>query len=212
MNEGRDEGHLRHQHDSRTHRRLRTWLERLLIWRVRERMLEIEFSTVASPLPEGVRVVLPARDRGGCLRSRARTGIHHLHSRPRLGLRGDSFSLVQASFASSDDIRRATGLSASCSRFSSRPRSRRHYSVSTSARGDDRRTQGPTTTGGERPGCVVVLASLALLGALRDAAGEGAGIVLWAIVALAVNAGLWWFTAWLLLSATSVFECWRRPA
>ena len=28
----------------------------------------------------------------------------------RLGLRGDSFSLVQASFASSDDIRRATGL------------------------------------------------------------------------------------------------------
>jgi hypothetical protein len=46
---------------------------------------------------------------------------------------------------------------------------------------------------------LVVLVSLALLGGLRDAAGEGPGIVVWAVVALAVNAGLWWFTAWWFL-------------
>jgi hypothetical protein len=45
----------------------------------------------------------------------------------------------------------------------------------------------------------VVLVSLALLGGLRGVTGEGAGVVVWAVVALAINAGLWWFTAWLFL-------------
>jgi hypothetical protein len=46
-----------------------------------------------------------------------------------------------------------------------------------------------------------MLASLAVLGGLRGAAGRGAGVVVvvWAAVAVAVFVGLWWFTAWWLL-------------
>jgi hypothetical protein len=44
-----------------------------------------------------------------------------------------------------------------------------------------------------------ILLSLAVLGGLRGAAGDGAGVVVWAVVALAVYIGLWWFTAWWLL-------------
>ena len=91
--------------------RLRTWLERLLIWRVWERMLEIEFvdRSVALagkafvsffPLVIVVAAFVPERTRASIISAVA----------ARLGLRGDAFSLVQASFASSDDIRRATGL------------------------------------------------------------------------------------------------------
>jgi hypothetical protein len=46
---------------------------------------------------------------------------------------------------------------------------------------------------------VAILLSLAVLGGLRGAAGEGTGVVVWAVVALAVYVGLWWFTAWWLL-------------
>src|SRR5680860_746914 len=90
---------------------LRTWLERLLFWRVWERMLEIEFvdRSVALagkafvsffPLVIVVAAFVPARTRTSIVSAVA----------ARLGLRGDAFSLVQVSFASSDDIRRATGL------------------------------------------------------------------------------------------------------
>ena len=46
---------------------------------------------------------------------------------------------------------------------------------------------------------LVALVCLALLGGLRGALGGGLGFGLFAIVSLAVTAGLWWFTAWLLL-------------
>ena len=180
--------------------RVRTWLERLLIWRVWERMLEIEFvdRSVALagkafvsffPLVIVVAAFVPERTRVSIISAVA----------ARLGLRGDTFSLVQASFASSDDIRRATGLlglvltiffatsfTTALQRVYLRAWRRPPHS------GVDNYWRGVTWL-------LMVLVSLALLGGLRDLAGEGAGIVLWAVVALAVSAGLWWFTAWLLL-------------
>ena len=180
--------------------RLRTWLERLLIWRVWERMLEIEFvdRSVALagkafvsffPLVIVVAAFVPERTRANIISTLA----------GRLGLRGDAFSLVQASIASSDDIRRATGLfgllltiffatsfTTALQRVYLRAWRRPPNSgVNTYWRG--------TTW------LLAVLVSLALLGGLRDAAGEGAGIVVWAVAVLAVNAGLWWFTAWWFL-------------
>ena len=180
--------------------RVRTWLERLLIWRVWERMLEIEFvdRSVALagkafvsffPLVIVVAAFVPERTRVSIISAVA----------ARLGLRGDTFSLVEASFASSDDIRRATGLlglvltiffatsfTTALQRVYLRAWRRPPHS------GVDNYWRGVTWL-------LMVLVSLALLGGLRDLAGEGAGIVLWAVVALAVSAGLWWFTAWLLL-------------
>jgi hypothetical protein len=46
---------------------------------------------------------------------------------------------------------------------------------------------------------MAMLASLALLGALRGAMGDGPGSVAFAVASVAVSSGLWWFTAWLLL-------------
>jgi hypothetical protein len=44
-----------------------------------------------------------------------------------------------------------------------------------------------------------MLASFALLGALRAALDGGLEVGLFVIVSLAVTSGLWWFTAWFLL-------------
>jgi membrane protein len=117
----------------------------------------------------------------------------------RLGLRGEAFSLVQSSFASSDDIRRATGVvglvltiffatsfTTALRRVYMRAWRRPPHS------GVDNYWRGVTWL-------FAILLSLAVLGGLRAAAGEGAGVVVWAVIALAVYVGLWWFTAWWLL-------------
>src|SRR6478672_8546355 len=89
----------------------RAWLERRLVWRVWDRMLEIEFVdrgvalagkafvsffplviTVASFAPPGVRNAIIS-------------SLTH-----RLGIGGASFADVRAAFASADDIRKATGF------------------------------------------------------------------------------------------------------
>jgi membrane protein len=180
--------------------RLRTWLERLLIWRVWERMLEIEFvdRSVALaakafvsffPLVIVVAAFVPARLRMSIITALA----------ARLGLRGEAFSLVQSSFASSDDIRRATGVvglvltiffatsfTTALRRVYMRAWRRPPHS------GVDNYWRGVTWL-------FAILLSLAVLGGLRAAAGDGAGVVVWAVVGLAVYVGLWWFTAWWLL-------------
>ena len=180
--------------------RLRTWLERLLVWRVWERMLEIEFvdRSVALaakafvsffPLVIVVAAFVPARVRMSIITALA----------ARLGLRGEAFSLVQSSFASSDDIRRATGVvglvltiffatsfTTALRRVYMRAWRRPPHS------GVDNYWRGVTWL-------FAILLSLAVLGGLRAAAGDGAGVVVWAVVGLAVYVGLWWFTAWWLL-------------
>jgi membrane protein len=117
----------------------------------------------------------------------------------RLGLRGDAFSLVRSSFASSDDIRRATGLlglvltiffatsfTTALRRVYMRAWRRPPHS------GVDNYWRGVIWL-------LAILLSLAVLGGLRAAAGDGGGVVVWAVVALALYVGLWWFTAWWLL-------------
>jgi len=180
--------------------RLRAWLERLLIWRVWERMLEIEFvdRSVALaakafvsffPLVIVVAAFVPARVRMSIITALA----------ARLGLRGEAFSLVQSSFASSDDIRRATGVvglvltiffatsfTTALRRVYMRAWRRPPHS------GVDNYWRGVTWL-------FAILLSLAVLGGLRAAAGDGAGVVVWAVVGLAGYVGLWWFTAWWLL-------------
>jgi membrane protein len=180
--------------------RFRTWLERLLIWRVWERLLEIEFldRSIALagkafvsffPLVIVVAAFVPARTRASIISALA----------ARLGLQGDAFSLVQSSFASSDDIRRATGVvglaltilfaisfTKALQRVYLRAWRRPPHS------GVDSYWRGVTWL-------FVMLVSLALLGLLRGAAGDGAGIAVWAVAGLAVYVGLWWFTSWWLL-------------
>ena len=90
---------------------LRVRLQRLLLWRVWERMLEIEFidRSVALagkafvsffPLVIVVAAFVPERTRSSII-----TAVT-----VRLGIRGDALTLAREAFATSDDVRRATGV------------------------------------------------------------------------------------------------------
>jgi membrane protein len=179
---------------------VRHWLERLFLWRVWERLLEIEFvdRSIALaakafvsffPLVIVVAAFVPERTRISIVSTIA----------ARFGLQGEAFSLVQASFASADDVRKATGVlglaltflfatsfTTALQRVYLRAWRRPPHS------GVDTYWRGLTWL-------FAMLVSLAVIGGLRAAASDGAGVVLWALLALAVTIGLWWFTAWLLL-------------
>jgi membrane protein len=179
---------------------LRDRLERLLLWRVWERMLEIEFvdRSIALagkafvsffPLVIVVAAFVPDRTRSSIV-----TTLTH-----RLGFRGDSLALARDAFASSDDVRKATGLlglvmtiffatsfTTALQRVYLRAWRRPNHA------GSGKYWRGAVWL-------LAILANMALLGALRGVLGDGAGLVAFALASLAVSTGLWWFTAWLLL-------------
>ena len=179
---------------------LRTRLERLLLWRVWERMLEIEFvdrsvalagKAFVSFFPLVIVVAAFAPER---IRSSMITTVT-----ARLGMRGDALTLARDAFASSDDIRRATGLLGLVLTIA-------YASSFTTAlqRVYVRAWRRPprSSVGAQWRGVawlVVILASVALLGGLRGALGGGLGLGLFVVVSLAVTSALWWFTAWFLL-------------
>jgi membrane protein len=180
---------------------LRTRVERLLLWRVWERMLEIEFidRSVALagkafvsffPLVIVVAAFVPERIRSSIITSLT----------ARLGIRGDALTLAREAFASSDDIRKATGLLGLLLTIffatSFTTALQRVY-----LRAWRRPPPGAGVAAYWRGAAwlLVVLVDMALLGGLRGALGGGLGFGLFAIVSLVVTAGLWWFTAWFLL-------------
>jgi membrane protein len=179
---------------------LRRRAERSLLWRVWERMLEVEFvdRSVALagkafvsffPLVIVVAAFVPARIRASVLTSVT----------ARLGFRGEALTIARDAFASSDDVRRATGLlglvltvffatsfTTALQRAYLRAWRRPRYA-------------GAGAYGRGLAWLLVVLLYLAVLGGLRGVLGGGVGLGLFAIVSLAVTSGLWWFTAWFLL-------------
>ena len=179
---------------------LRRRLERLLLWRVWERMLEIEFvdRSVAIagkafvsffPLVIVIAAFAPERVRMSIIGTVT----------ARLGIRGDALTLAKEAFASADDVRKATGLLGLVLTIffagSFTTALQRVYLRAW------RRPPG-TGAGGQWRGpawLLVILACLALLGGLRDALGDGLGLGLFVVVSLVVTSGLWWFTAWFLL-------------
>jgi membrane protein len=175
-------------------------LERLLLWRIWERLLEIEFvdrsialaaKALVSmfPLLIVVAAFVGARTRASLVGAIAE----------RLGLRGDAFTLFQASFASAEDIRKATGVlglvltflfatsfTTAMQRVYLRAWRRPPHS------GFDTYWRGLTWL-------AVMLVSLVLFGRLRAAADGGVTVAAFALGSLIVNTVLWWFTAWWLL-------------
>jgi membrane protein len=178
----------------------RNRLERLLLWRVWERMLEIEFidRSVALagkafvsffPLVIVVAAFVPERMRESIIRAVTL----------RLGIRGDALTITRDAFASSDDLRKATGVLGLVLTIlfatSFATALQRVYVRAW-------RRPRPSGVGAYGRGivCIVaVLICMALLGGLGNALGGGLGIGLLAILALAVTSGLWWFAAWFLL-------------
>jgi membrane protein len=179
---------------------LRSRLERLLLWRVWERMLEVEFvdRSVALagkafvsffPLVIVVAAFMPEDVRQSMITTVT----------IRLGIRGDSLTLAKEAFVSSDDVRQATGVLGLVFAFL--------YATSfTTAlqRVYLRAWRRPPHTGVGAywrglASLVALFVCAGLLGGLRGQLDGALGTALFVIVSLAVIAGLWWFTAWFLL-------------
>ena len=178
---------------------VRGWARRTLVWRVWERMLEIEFvdRSVALagkafvsffPLVIVVAAFVPQRTRSSIF-----TTLTH-----QLGIQGHALVLVRDAFASSDDVRRATGILGLVLTFffaSSFTTALQRVYLRTW-----RRTPGGKV--GTYTRALVwlpaVLAYMALLGGLRGLLGDG-GTGLFVPVSLMATFTLWWLTAWFML-------------
>jgi membrane protein len=179
---------------------LRTRLERLLVWRVWERMLEVEFIDRSVALAGKAfvsffpLVIVIAAFMPDGIRSSLVTSVT-----VRLGLRGDALTVTREAFSSSDDLRQATGalglvltifFASSFTTALQRVyfhawRRPRHGGIGVYWRG--------------LVCLVAVLVAMALLGGLADDLDGGLHIGLFAIAALAATSGVWWFSAWFLL-------------
>ena len=138
---------------------LRARLERLLLWRVWERMLEIEFvdRSVALagkafvsffPLVIVVAAFVPDRIRSSIITTLT----------ARLGMRGDALTTAREAFASSDDVRKATGLlGLVLTIFFASSFTTALQRVYLRAWRRPRRRRRSARTGGVRPGCSCVL-------------------------------------------------------
>jgi membrane protein len=178
----------------------RAWAERLLLWQIWERLLEVEFVDRSVALAGKAfvsffpLVIVIASFAPESVRSSIVTSLTS-----RLGFRGDALVTAQEAFASSDDVRNATGLLGLLFAI--------FYATSfTTAlqRCYLRVWRRPYRS---RPGTywrgftwlLAMVASLAVLGAIRGALGGGLGFGLFAVIAVMVAICLWWFTAWLML-------------
>jgi membrane protein len=179
--------------------RIRGWVERTLVWRIWERMLEIEFvdRSVALagkafvsffPLVIVVAAFMPAG---------VRTSIFSTLTH-RLGVHGAALRSAKAAFATSDNVRRATGFlgiiltvfyATSFTTALQRIYLRAWRRPPAGAAGTY--TRGPAWL-------VAMVAFMAATGALRSLF-SGAFTVLFVILSLATTTALWWFTAWFML-------------
>ncbi len=174
--------------------------QRTVFWQVWDRMLEIEFvdRSVALagkafvsffPLVVVVASFMPSSIRGSIFS----TMTH------RFGIEGDALATAKQAFASSDDIRRATGMLGLVLTIffaTSFTTALRRVYMRAWRRPPGKKagqyTRGPAWF-------LVVLAFMAALGGLRGVVGDGAGFVVFAVVAVAASSMLWWFTAWFML-------------
>jgi len=179
---------------------LRTWLERSFIWRVWERMLEIEFidRSVALagkafvsffPLVIVVAAFMPDSVQESMVRSVT----------VRLGLDGPALTTVRESFASSGDVREATGVLGLVMTIffaSSFTTALQRVYFHTWRRP---RKAGIGVYWRSVVCLLAVLVAMAVLGAVGRAVSGAAAVGLLIVIALAVTSALWVFSAWLLL-------------
>jgi len=179
---------------------IRNWLEQLLLWRIWERMLEIEFvdRSIALagkafvsffPLLIVISAFVPARIHASIV-----TAVT-----TRFGMEGPTLRMARGAFASSDDVRQATGVLGLILAI---------FFVSSFTTALQRvylrawRRPPRARAGSHWRGLawlIAMVGSIAALGAVRGATGHGFGLGLFAVMTLVVSFGLWWFTAWLLL-------------
>ncbi len=174
--------------------------QRTIFWRVWERMLEIELvdRSIALAGKAFVSFFPLVIVIASFVPERTRNSIYSTLT-ARLGLSGEALTTAKQAFASSDDIRKATGflglfltilfatsfttaLQRIYLRSWRRPRGARAGAY----------IRGPIWL-------FVTLAAMATLGALRGIAGDSPLFAVFVIVALAITSVQWSFTAWFLM-------------
>jgi uncharacterized BrkB/YihY/UPF0761 family membrane protein len=174
--------------------------ERTIFWRVWERMLENEFidrgvALAAKAFVSFFPVVIVV---AAFAPPAVRAAISHALGH-RSGISGQSLAIFHSAFATSDSVRRATGVLGLIFTI--------YYINSfTSA------LQRAYTRAWRRPSSglvygyalgavwlVGILAYFSLIGAMRAAFGGGPGFVLFGFLALAAAIGLWWIMPWVML-------------
>jgi membrane protein len=179
---------------------LRTIVERSVAWKIWERLLETTFidRSVALagkafvsffPLVIVVAAFVPERLR----KSIVSTLVH------RLGLAGPALATVRHSFSSASDIRRATGiLGLILTVFFATSFTRALQRMYLAAwRRPSAGPVGAYSRGGEWILAIIVF--LAALGSIRKILPGPVGDVFFVVIALALSASFWWFTAWLMM-------------
>jgi membrane protein len=179
---------------------VRQWAQRSPAWQVWERMLEIEFvdRSVALagkafvsffPLVIVVAAFMPPRIRSSIFATLTN----------QLGVRGDALTTVREAFASSDDVRRATGILGLVLTFffaSSFTTALQRVYLRAWRRTPGRKVGAYTRGLAWLP---AVLVYMALVGGGRGVSGGGAGLGAFVIFSLMATSALWWCTAWFML-------------
>jgi membrane protein len=173
--------------------------EQTLLWKVWDRMLEMEFidRSIALagkafisffPLIIVVVAFVPSH-----LRASIFTTLTH-----RLGITGPSLATVKQAFASSQDIRQATGLLGLVLAFfyASSFTTALHRAYLRAWRRPPGKAVAKYVQGAVW--VVAIFVYMALLGGARDVL-SGGWTALFVVVALALSTAMWWFTAWLML-------------
>jgi membrane protein len=141
------------------------------------------------PLVIVVAAFAPARVRSSIL-----SAVTH-----RLGMSGGALTIARQAFASTDDIRRATGIVGLVLTFffaNSFTTALQRVYLRAWRRAPTRKT-GTYTRG--PAWLAAVLVYMAVLGGLRGLVGNGVGIGVFVLVSLASACGFWWFSCWFLL-------------
>jgi membrane protein len=179
---------------------IRGWAEQTLLWKIWDRMLEMEFvdRSIALagkafisffPLIIVVAAFMPAGIRASMF-----SAVTH-----RLGITGASLATVKTAFASAQDIRKATGALGLVLAF---------YAASSFTTALHRAylrawrrppVKAAATYARGAAWLVAILVYTALLGAVRGVVHGDAGIALFVVFVLALSTAMWWFTAWLML-------------
>jgi membrane protein len=179
---------------------LRSWLEATIFWRVWERLLENEFvdRSVAVAAKAFVSLFPALIVLAAFAPASVRASIMATVSR-RAGLSGDGLDTVEGAFASSDDIRQATGVIGLLFTFfyvnSFTTALRRVYTRAW------RRPSGGRVSAYALGAAwlAAIIVYFALLGAVRAILGTGPQTLAAVLIAWLAAMALWWLTPWFML-------------
>jgi membrane protein len=198
-----DEGRGLRHHVARVRARVDPVQQRAqhtLVWNIWERMLETEFVDRSVALASKAFVsffpliIVVAAFAPSSIRTAIFSSVTH-----RLGVEGDALVTAKEAFASADQVRRATGVLGLILTFffaSSFTTALQRMYLRAWRRPPAKKvgayTRGPMWL-------LAVLGFVAIMGALRDAFGDGAAIGLFIAISLVAMPAMWTFTAWFML-------------